>query len=319
MLTINHLNGFRQKHPGAIVTLGAFDGIHLGHQAIIRELTSLSRKRRHHSVVLTFEPHPQKVLGRPSDAFVLTTLPEKRMLLERMGVNVMAVVRFSRKVSRLSPEEFVSRILVNKLGAAVVLCGSDCGFGAGRKGNLELLEILGKKYGFEVASVKTKRAANSKISSTAIRELVQAGRLGKAVKIMGHPYYIQGMVVKGRKIGRTLGYPTANLRINDKFKLLPSDGIYAAQAMADPKLYTGMLYIGRRPTFGGKGARTVEFSAFGRPGRLYGRSLTLLVHQFIRPDKKFSSGEDLRNAIARDEISVKKYFSSLKNNTDENR
>jgi riboflavin kinase/FMN adenylyltransferase len=313
MLTIKRLNNFKRKHPGAVVALGAFDGLHRGHREIIKRLAVEAHRRRHHSVMLTFEPHPRKVLGRQGNPFILTTLSEKRMLLGEMGVNVMAVVRFSLKVSRLSPESFVDRILARKLGAAVVLCGADCGFGAGRKGNLRLLEKMGKKYGFDVVSVNTKCEKNNKISSTTIRSLIRAGRFGQAIKFLGHPYCIQGMVVKGRRVGRELGYPTANLRISDGSKLLPNDGVYAARALVGGKHYEGMLYIGRRPTFGGRGARSVEFSAFGRPGTLYGHELTLLVDKFIRTDKSFKSPEDLRKAIARDEMNLKRYYSAKKN------
>jgi riboflavin kinase / FMN adenylyltransferase len=312
MLTITRLNNYGREHPGAVVTLGVFDGLHRGHQALIKKLTVQAGRAGHQSVVLTFEPHPQKVLRRAGSPFILTTGPEKKVLLARMGVDVMAVIRFSGKTASMGPEQFVKLILVQKLGAAKVICGRDCGFGAGRKGDIGLLERLGLRYGFKVEGISARRSRQKKIGSTLIRQQIQQGSFNQALKLLGHPYLINGLVVKGRGVGRKLGYPTANLKVNDKLKLIPGDGVYAARAMAGKKAFDGMLYIGSRPTFGGQSARTVEFSAFGNPGSLYGKELTLEVHRFIRPDRKFGSLENLKKAIAGDQAKIKEYFRAEK-------
>ena len=308
MLTITRLNNFGKDHPGAVVALGVFDGLHRGHQALVKKLTSEAGRAGQQSVVLTFEPHPQKILCRISQPFILTTVTEKKLLLSRMGVDVMAVVRFSRNIASMDPEQFVKKILVHKLGAAIVICGRDYGFGAGRKGDIGLLNQLGRKYGFKVEGIAACKSRQRKIGSTLIRQQIQKGLFNRAVKLLGHPYLVNGLVVKGRRVGRKIGYPTANLKVSDKLKLIPRNGVYAARALAGKKTYDGMLYIGDRPTFGGKSVRSIEFSAFGKPGDLYGREMTLEVHKFIRPGKKFGSLEQLKQAIAGDQIKIKKYF-----------
>ncbi|MBI4725882.1 riboflavin biosynthesis protein RibF [candidate division TA06 bacterium] len=308
MLTITRLNNFGKEHPGAVVALGVFDGLHRGHQALIKKLVARALQSGRQSVALTFEPHPQKVLRRTSQPFILTTGPEKKLLLSRMGVDVMAVIRFSKSMAEMAPEQFVKKILVNKLGAATVICGEDCGFGAGREGDIGLLKALGLKYGFMVEGITACKSRQEKIGSTLIRRQIQKGLFNQAVKLLGHPYLINGLVVKGRGVGRKLGYPTANLKANDKLKLIPGDGVYTARALVGKKTYDGMLYIGGRPTFGGKSTRAIEFSAFENPGNLYGRELTLEVHQFIRPDKKFGSLEHLNKTIAGDQIKIRNYF-----------
>ncbi len=308
MLTITRLNNFGREHPGAVVTLGVFDGLHRGHQVLINKLINRAQAAGHQSVVLTFEPHPQKVLRRASQPFILTTGTEKMLLLSRMGADVMAVIRFSKSMAAMDPEQFVKNILVQKLGAATVICGQDCGFGAGRRGDILLLKKLGLKYGFKVEGIAACQSRQIKIGSTLIRKQIQDGLFNQAVKLLGHPYLISGRVVKGRGMGRKLGYPTANLKVSDRLKLIPGDGVYAARALGENKTYDGMLYIGSRPTFGGQKARTIEFNAFGNPGNLYARELILEVHKFIRPGKKFRSLSELKRAIAGDQIKIKKVF-----------
>ncbi|MDO9391103.1 MAG: riboflavin biosynthesis protein RibF [bacterium] len=312
MLTITRLNNFGREHPGAVVTLGVFDGLHRGHQVLIKKLITRAQAAGHQSVVLTFEPHPQKVLRRASRPFILTTGTEKMLLLSRMGADVMAVIRFSKSMADMDPEQFVKNILVQKLGAATVICGQDCGFGAGRRGDISLLKTLGLKYGFKVEGIAACQSRQKKIGSTLIRKQIQDGLFNQAVKLLGHPYLISGRVVKGRGMGRKLGYPTANLKVGDRLKLIPGDGVYAARALAGKKNYDGMLYIGSRPTFGGRSARAIEFNAFGNPGNLYGKELILEVHQFIRPGKKYGSPGELKKAIAGDQIKIKKYFQPAK-------
>ncbi|MBI5806205.1 bifunctional riboflavin kinase/FAD synthetase [candidate division TA06 bacterium] len=307
MLTITRLNNFGREHPGAVVTLGVFDGLHRGHQVLIKKLITRAEAAGHQSVVLTFEPHPQKVLRRTNQPFILTTGNEKKQLLSRMGVDVLAVIRFSKNIASMDPEQFVKIILVQKLGAATVICGQDCGFGAGRRGDILLLEKLGQKYGFKVEGIPACQSRQKKIGSTLIRKQIKDGFFNQAVKLLGHPYLVRGRVVKGRGMGRKLGYPTANLKVSDRLKLIPGDGVYAARALVEKKSYEGMLYIGSRPTFGGRSTKAIEFNAFGNPGDLYGRELILEVHKFIRPSKKYGSLGELKRAIAGDQAKIKKY------------
>lgn len=308
MLTINRLNNYGREHPGAVVALGVFDGLHRGHQALIKRLISRAKRAGHQSVVLTFEPHPQKVLRLAGQPFILTTQTEKKLLLSRMGADVMAVIRFSKSMAATAPEKFVKMILVRKLGAAVVICGQDCGFGAGRRGDIGLLKVLGLKYGFKVEGISACKSQQKKIGSTLIRQQIQSGLFNRAVELLGHPYLINGKVVKGRGMGRKLGYPTANLKVSEKLKLLPMPGSYAARSVIKNKSYEGMLYVGRRPTLFNDKSPALEFNAFRNPGTLYGRELILEVHKFIRPDQKFGSLEELKRAIAGDQTKTKKYF-----------
>ena len=308
MLTITRLNNFGREHPGAVVALGVFDGLHRGHQALIKKLTAKAKRSGHQSVALTFEPHPQKIFRRTSQPFILTTKPEKKFLLSRMGVDVMAVIRFSKSIAAMDPEQFVKKIIAQKLGAATVICGEDCGFGAGRKGDIGLLKALGMKYGFKVEGIAACKFKQKKIGSTLIRRQIQKGLFNQAVKLLGHPYLISGLVVKGRGVGRKLGYPTANLKIKEKLKLIPLPGSYAARAVIGGKYFSGMLYIGRRPTLFNDKAVGLEFHSFKYPGNLYGRELILEAHKFIRPDRKFKSLDELKRAITGDQIKIKKYF-----------
>ena len=311
-MTITRLNNFGREHPGAVVALGVFDGLHRGHQALIKILTANAKRSGHQSVALTFEPHPQKILCRTSQPFILTTGPEKMILLSRMGVDVMAVIRFSKTIAAMSPEQFVKNILSQKLGAATVICGQDCGFGAGRRGDILLLKKLGLKYGFKVEGIAACQSRQKKIGSTQIRQLIQKGFFNQAVKLLGHPYLISGLVVKGRGVGRKLGYPTANLKVSERSKLIPLPGSYAARAVTKNESFEGMLYIGRRPTLFKDKSLALEFHSFKKPGNLYGRELMLEVHRFIRPDKKFGNLNELKKAIAGDQIKIKIYFQPAK-------
>jgi riboflavin kinase/FMN adenylyltransferase len=308
MLTSTRLNNFGKKHPGAVVALGVFDGLHLGHQALIKKLISRAKMAGHQSVVLTFEPHPQKVLRRMNQPFILTTGVEKKAFLSLMGVDVMAVIRFSKSMAAMDPELFVKRILVQKLRAAAVICGKDYGFGAGRQGDIKLLRSLGRKYGFKVEGVAARRSRQRKIGSTLIRQQIQQGLFNRAVGLLGHPYLLSGLVIRGQRVGRKLGYPTANLKVAERSKLIPCPGSYAARALIGGKYFPGMLYIGRRPTLFNDKSPVLEFHAFANPGNLYGRELTLEVFRFIRPDSKFAGPEELKRAIARDQRKIKKFF-----------
>ncbi len=304
---IKRLNNFGVKQPGAIAALGAFDGLHLGHRAIIKKLVARAKKIGHDSVVITFDPHPRQVLSKDKTPCLLTTLPEKCEILESLGVGVMAVIKFSPQVAKLSSEEFIRSVMVKKLAVSEVICGHDCGFGAGRKGNINTLLELGAKMGFIVSVLSSLKTNGSKISSSSIRSLVSSGRVDKANKMLGRVYSVRGRVVKGLGLGRKLGFPTANIKLSNSQKLLPRDGVYAAGARIGRKEYQGMLYIGSRLTVGRK-ARTIEFNAFGGEYDLSGKKAEIFFHKYIRAGKKFDTVEALIRAIAGDKKKIEKYF-----------
>ncbi len=301
MLTTKRLNGFRRRHPRSIVAFGVFDGVHRGHQALVRSLVSRARRAGAESAVITFDPHPQAVLRRAPWPMVLTTLREKERLLAGMGVGILGVIRFTAATARQGPEAFSERILHRTLAAAGVVCGADCGFGRGRAGDLALLRRLGKRHGFSVTALRLRSLAGAKVSSTAIRRALLAGGLTAANRMLGRPYRLSGAVVRGEGIGRAIGYPTANLRLTDRSQLIPADGVYAAAAhISGAGRRLGMLYIGRRPTFRGRPERRVEFHAFGAGGNWYGRRAEIDLVRRIRPDRAFPTAAALARQIARD-------------------
>ncbi len=307
MLVTKRLNNFGVKHPGAVAALGSFDGLHLGHQAIIKKLVARAKKIGHDSAVITFDPHPRQILSKDTTPCLLTTLPEKQEILETLSVGVMAVIKFSPRVAALSPEEFIRSVMVKKLAVSEVICGYDCGFGAGRKGNINTLRELGAKMGFKVLVLSSLKASGSKISSSKVRSLISSGKVDKANKMLGRVYSIHGTVVKGMGLGRKLGFPTANIRLSDPQKLLPRDGVYAAGARIGRREYQGMLYIGSRLTVG-RSTRTIEFNAFGGKYDFFGGKAEIFFHKYIRPGKKYDTVEGLIRAIEKDKKKIERYF-----------
>lgn len=301
MLIVKRLNNYGKDRPGSVAALGVFDGLHLGHRAILGKLTAVARRLRHDSVTVTFDPPPQSVLSPGKTPGFLTSPEEKERLLETAGVDVLAVIKFSQEVASLSPEDFVERILVGQLHVSHAVCGSDCGFGRGRSGNLGLLRKLGRRHGFKVTEVKPRRLAGQKISSTAVKEALLRGELGKANRMLGRPYSIPGMVVKGQGLGREMGYPTLNLRPHYPLKLIPASGVYAAAARVGKAALGGMLYIGDRPTVGGRGLSIEFHSLEGRPPRGTGRIEVSLL-EYLRPDRRFQGLDELAKAIGRDAV-----------------
>ncbi|MRR10100.1 riboflavin biosynthesis protein RibF, partial [bacterium] len=294
-------------HRRSIVAFGVFDGLHRGHRSLIGRLVARARRRGAASVVLTFEPHPQSVLRRKPWPMILTTLAEKEELLAGLGVDVLGIVRFVARTAAMAPAQFVRRVLVDQLAAAEVICGEDCGFGKGRSGDLRLLRALGREGGFTVTALRPLANRTGKVSSTGIRRALLAGELAAANRMLGRPYRLPGAIVPGFGIGRTLGYPTANIRLDDPAKLVPADGVYAAAAVIGGRRYRGMLYIGNRPTFGGT-RRQIEFHAFGARGRLAGRRITVDLLKYLRPDRAFQDAGQLRDAIAADRRTIGRYF-----------
>ena len=300
MLIVKRLNKFGVAHPGSVATLGVFDGIHLGHRAILDRLVRLARRRRHDSVVITFDPPPQAVLGPRGQARFLTSLQEKEAIFEKAGIDVLAVIKFSRAVAAMAAGDFVRRILVGQLRASHIICGSDCGFGRGRSGSLALLREMGRGCGFGVTEVRPLRLAGATISSTAIKLLISRGEVELAGRMLGRPYRIEGTVAKGQGIGRAIGYPTLNVRPGYRPKLLPRNGSYAAEARIGRRTHRGLLYVGTRPTVGrGLGPR-VEFHALeGRPDP-DAKNIVLQLYKYIRPEWRFSGLDQLRRAIGSD-------------------
>ncbi len=284
----------------AIVTIGTFDGVHVGHQKIISRLNEIAAVTKGEVVVLTFFPHPRMVLfPEDNDIMLLNTLDEKIALLEKSGVGHLLIHPFSREFSRMSSTEFVRDILVNKIGTKKLVIGYDHHFGRNREGSFSELLELSALYNYEVEKIPEQDINDVAISSTKIRKALLSGDMETANSFLGYAYNLGGKVVRGRQIGRTLGFPTANIEVPENYKLIPANGVYAVQVEIRGSCLKGVLSIGNRPTFD-NGLRSIEVHIFNFDQDIYGESIRVHFNSFIRPDRKFSSAEELRIQMLQD-------------------
>jgi len=293
------------REPSA-VTVGSFDGVHRGHRKIISRMVSIARQRGLRSVVVTFEPHPRRVLkgGVSGPLGLLTTLDEKVELLQAELVDMLCVVRFTPEFAVRSSDNFIRSLLVGEIGAECVVVGYDHGFGRNRSGGGDELRRLGNELGFDVVEVDEVRIEHEHFSSTRIRSLLAEGRMEEANSFLGAPYMISGTVVEGEGNGRTIGFPTANILPPDPHKLLPKAGVYAATTVIDGNAYRAIMNVGVRPTVSSLGVTTVEAHILGWSGSLYGRELRFSLLRFLRDEKKFDSLDALREQIEKDKKGV---------------
>jgi riboflavin kinase/FMN adenylyltransferase len=293
------------RQPASVVTVGTFDGVHLGHQSILRYLVDRSRLKAGISTVLSFNPHPRQVLtGTPMP--LLTTIEERADVLEALGIDRFVVIPFTPEFASLSASAFVTGILVGRVGLQEIVIGYDHGFGKDREGDGELLAALGRQFGFAVDVIPAQVLEADVVSSTRVRQLlVESGDVRQAAGLLGRPYRLTGTVVRGDGRGRHMGYPTANLAI-DMQKVLPRTGVYAVRAWVpgEDEPFGGMLNIGVRPTFDGRDAR-VEVNLFEFEGDLYGRSLRVDFVEWIRAEAKFQDTATLVEQLSKDEARCK--------------
>jgi riboflavin kinase/FMN adenylyltransferase len=283
-----------------IVTTGTFDGVHLGHQKIIARLNQLAKSINGESVLLTFYPHPRMVLFPDDNELkLLNTQDEKIKLLEQFGVQHLIIIPFTKEFSRLSSIEFVRDILVNQLKTKRLVIGYNHHFGRNREGSFEHLKEFGPVYGFEVEEIPAKDIDHIEISSTKIRNALQSGSIDVAKQFLGFNYTIKGRVIEGNKIGRTIGYPTANIVVGDKYKLIPADGVYAVKVIHQTKLYGGMLNIGNNPTIPGK-RRSIEVHIFNFDKIIYEEEITIEFVMRLRKELKFENIDELKIALDND-------------------
>lgn len=290
--------------PKAVVTSGTFDGVHIGHQKILGKLTDLAKKTGSETVVITFWPHPRMVLHADSkDLKLLSTFEEKARLLEEYGIDHLIKIAFTKEFSQLSSIDFIRNILIDAIGTTHLVIGYDHRFGKNREGSFDHLVAHKKDYGFEVEEISRQDIDNIGVSSTRIRNALANGQVEVAADYLGRPYSFEGTVIEGEKIGRQLGFPTANIHIAEDYKLIPSDGVYAVKVLLDGKRYKGMLNIGQRPTVGGQN-RTVEVHVFNFDENIYGKRMTIYLIKQIRTELKFGSLEMLKGQLHQDKESA---------------
>jgi riboflavin kinase / FMN adenylyltransferase len=289
------------------VTLGTFDGVHVGHRKIIDALNEICREKKLNSVLVTFHPHPQLVLGKRGPIELLTTRDEKLELLSTTGIGTVVVLDFNRQLASYPPESFVREILIDKMKMKSLVIGYDHAFGRDRAGNKDLLGRMAQSEGFDFTIVPEFRINNQNVKSTIIRELLKTGEFELAYRALGYNYFLSGKIIKGHGIGKTLGFPTINLAIPPG-KLLPKEGVYSAAARFDSARNPGMIYIGSRLTFNDS-ALSVEMNLFDFHGNVKSDSAIVELTNYLRPPEKFQSKEELIARMKNDEIEIRKMLS----------
>ncbi|GGB24073.1 bifunctional riboflavin kinase/FAD synthetase [Mucilaginibacter rubeus] len=305
MRVYNNIDEFTAVN-NAVVTIGTFDGVHLGHRKIISGIKELAESTGGETVILTFFPHPRMILHPEDESLkLITTIAEKAELLERIGVDHLIITPFSRDFSNQSAESYIRDVLVNKIGTKKIVIGYDHRFGKDRQGGFEDLQRLSPVYGFDVVEIPEQDINEVAISSTRIRNALLSGDIHLANAFLGYPFFITGKVVRGDQIGRQLGYPTANIVVEEKYKLIPCDGIFAVTVIIADQKYKGMAYIGSRPTVNGL-TRNIEVNIFDFGEEIYNQTIRMEFHHYIRGDVKFSSLDELKVQLAQDKVDVLK-------------
>lgn len=289
-----------------VVTIGTFDGVHIGHQAILKRLASTAKKENLDSVLLTFFPHPRMVLQNDLGIKLINTIDERTTLIRQTGIDHLIIHPFTHAFSRLSALEFVRDILVNKLHIKKIVIGYDHRFGRNRNANIDDLREFGAIYNFEVEEISAQELDNVAVSSTKIRKSLEAGDIETANAYLGYPFMLSGTVVKGKAIGRTIQYPTANLEINENYKLIPKEGVYVVQAEINNSRIYGITSVGMNPTVGGK-EKTIETYFLDFNQDLYEKKLKIEFLTHIRDEEKFDSVKKLKAAIKKDENFAREY------------
>ncbi len=304
---LNELPEF--KNP--VITIGSYDGVHMGHQQIIRRIQKRAEEINGESVVITFNPHPRTVLGIDDDLVLLSPLEEKIELLRNLKVDHLVVTAFTRDFSAQSPERYVWSFLHQNFRPKVIVIGYDHRFGKNRSGNIDLLRSMSKELNFEVEEISAQEIAEVTVSSTKVRRALGRGAVEEARELLGHPYSLQGIVVRGRQLGRTIGFPTANISVDHDKKLIPQTGVYAVKVELRDQHFYGMLNIGNRPTVEGKD-QSVEVYIFDFDEDIYGDKIKLEFVAWIREEKRFENLDALVAQLQKDDQTVRRLFATLK-------
>lgn len=309
MKIIKGLENVPEKFNYPVLTLGNFDGVHLGHQKIFEMIQRRAREVNGTSVVLTFDPHPQRVLSPGKEFYLLNTFEEKLRIIENIGIDTIICATFTREFANKSPYEFVKEVLYEQLKVKEIYVGYDSTFGKGKEGGVQELKYLGEKFGFKVVIVPPIMMNGKPVSSTRIRELLKEGNVEEAALLLNRRYSIDGEVIRGRAWGKKLGFPTANLKLHHE--LIPKDGIYIVQVLWRNKIFKGALNIGTNPTFH-DGRLSIEVHILDFDHDVYGERLKVIFHKRIRDEIAFSNVQDLIDQIAKDVELARQYFENLK-------
>lgn len=290
-----------------ILTLGTFDGVHIGHKKILEKLTQNTENNKYESVVLTFFPHPRMVLQNQSDIKLLNTISEKIDLLEKTGIENLVIHPFDESFSRLAAEDFVREILVDQFHIHKIIIGHDHRFGRNRTANIDDLILFGQQFGFEVEQISAQEIDAISVSSTKIRKALSQGNMALANQYLGYNYFLTGIVAEGKRLGRTIGFPTANLKIKEDYKLIPTNGVYIIESTIDQKTIFGIMNIGYNPTVGGEHL-SIEIHYLDFDADLYGQELSVSILHYLRPEQKFDSIESLKTQIEKDRNNAISYL-----------
>ena len=306
MKTIHGIENFPASE-GSIVTIGTFDGVHLGHQQILKQLIDTSQQSKLKSVLLTFFPHPRMVLQPDISMRLIQTIEEREKALRKTGLDYLVIHPFSEKFSRLSADDYVKQILVDKLNVRKVVVGYDHRFGRNRTASLEDMYSYADIYDFEVIEIDAKKIKSTAVSSTKIRKAIDQGDIALANSYLGDPFTLEGVVVHGDKRGRELSYPTANIELQNKHKIIPKQGVYLIQSELDNRVVYGMMNIGTKPTFDTTNP-SIEVHFFDWNGDLYDQTLQVKLLKWVREEQKFDSVEELQAQIHADERYCRSYI-----------
>ncbi len=309
-MKITHSFSNFSTNKKTIITIGTFDGVHLGHQKVIKQLLNSSRKKDEVSLLLTFFPHPRMVLQKNSSLKLINTIEEKSDLLKELGLDELIIHPFNQEFSRLSAFEFVRNVLVNQLNISKLIIGYDHHFGKNREGNFEQLQEYGELFGFEVEKISAQNLNDISISSTKIRKALDEGNINKANNYLGYNFMLLGEIVKGKNLGKKIGFPTANINIKEEYKLIPKTGVYIVKSVIEGVLYYGMMNIGNRPTINGK-HQTIEVNFFDLDADLYGKIIKVELLKFLRDEQKFDSLDSLKLQLQLDKTNSLDFIKSL--------
>lgn len=307
MKIYEHISDFT-KLDNAVAAIGTFDGVHFGHQKIIKRLCEIASATGGESVIVTFFPHPRSIIDPENQNLkMINTIAEKAAMLEELGVDHLIITPFTRDFSNLTAEEYIKDVLVGTIGIKHLIVGYDHRFGKDRKGGMAELIKFAEPLGYEVEEIPEQDVHDVSVSSTKIRKALLSGDVALAAEFLGYNFSLYGRVIKGDKIGRTIGFPTANIFIEESYKLIPSDGIYAVTIGMNGDTFKGMAYIGQRPTINGM-TRNIEVNIFDFNQEIYGQYVTMYFMEFLRHDVKFTGLEALKEQLKKDKEDTIAYF-----------